>query len=627
MPIHESRKRHEPSSPPPWQRPAKDHRRSQNQERPRRLGGDHAQDDDISARKEQESFAREQTRLNQIQEAEQMREWVSKEDDFVLQQSKKKALIRVREGRAKPIDWLAVTLGVIDPTRDPLEEDSNESDIDVVDPSGVFEGLDLSQLQDLGKDIETYMALESDQSNRRYWKVRLVQSDSCCFANLTKALKVICRDYQDRLEPAASRGCSASSVSADIDRLLTPKTLTELENLEKQISDKLQSNEPIDVEYWEQLLRNVAVYKSRAELNTVYKNIVESRLNDLRHEQRAEAVLVRDKLALLTSVSKTVDNLNTESPSLKYSRDLDPEPLLKLRAEDKGLDTIEEKDFVDKVVSERQRVLKLKYVPLRQVQSDKKAPVAASKTAEAPTSGASRFATAPNEDFSSATKALYEREVARGVQEDEEIFAGEEDLSSSSKPQWAGKYRPRKPRYFNRVQMGYEWNKYNQTHYDHDNPPPKVVQGYKFNVFYPDLIDKTRAPTYRIERENGRKRGESFAPAGEEDTCLIRFISGPPYEDLAFRIVDKEWDYSAKRERGFRSSFDKVNQLIRPQTQSSCSLIPSLPSVRLLKAMTDFPQQGILQLHFQFKKVSRCRHLCSQVLTNSTTGLLSQVEA
>ena len=136
------------------------------------------QDDDLSGKREQESFAREQARLNQIQEEERMREWVAKEDDFVLQQSKKKAHIRVREGRAQSIDWLAVTLGVIDPTRDPLEEDSDESDIEVVDPSGVFEGLDLPQLQDLGKDIETYMALESNQNNRRYWKVRLVQSDS-----------------------------------------------------------------------------------------------------------------------------------------------------------------------------------------------------------------------------------------------------------------------------------------------------------------------------------------------------------------------------------------------------------------------------------------------------------------
>jgi hypothetical protein len=170
----------------------------------------------------------------------------------------------------------------------------------------------------------------------------------------------------------------------------------------------------------------------------------------------------------------------------------------------------------------------------------------------------SRFAVAGNDDSSNATSALYDREVARGVDENEEIFTGEESVTTASSSQWSNKHRPRKPRYFNRVQMGYEWNKYNQTHYDHDNPPPKVVQGYKFNIFYPDLIEKTKAPTYKIEREGGRKRGETSAPAGEEDTCLIRFVAGPPYEDIAFRIVDREWDYSAKRDRGFKSSFDKV---------------------------------------------------------------------
>jgi hypothetical protein len=156
--------------------------------------------------------------------------------------------------------------------------------------------------------------------------------------------------------------------------------------------------------------------------------------------------------------------------------------------------------------------------------------------------------------------------VARGVEDGEEIFTAEEAVATT-RPQWAGDYHPRKPRYFNRVQMGYEWNKYNQTHYDHDNPPPKVVQGYKFNIFFPDLVDKAKAPTYKIERENGRKRGQSFAPAGEDDTCLIRFIAGPPYEDIAFRIIDKEWDYSAKRERGFKSSFDKVSRVSSPTMQ------------------------------------------------------------
>jgi hypothetical protein len=174
-----------------------------------------------------------------------------------------------------------------------------------------------------------------------------------------------------------------------------------------------------------------------------------------------------------------------------------------------------------------------------------------------PPPGTARFAQGEADDFSQAARALYERELARGVGEDEEILTAEETLTKS-KPSWANKHRPRKPRYFNRVQMGYEWNKYNQTHYDHDNPPPKVVHGYRFNIFYPDLIDKSKAPTFKIIREGGRRRGETVAPAGQEDTCLIRFIAGPPYEDIAFRIVDKEWDYSAKRERGFRSSFDKV---------------------------------------------------------------------
>ncbi|KAL6714098.1 hypothetical protein ACLMJK_008592 [Lecanora helva] len=538
--MADSRKRPAPSFPPPWQHPAKDQKRGIDQDRPQRPSSGNGTNDRHGMRKDQELFAREQTRLNQIQEAEQMREWVAKEDEFVLQQSKKKARIRVREGRAKPIDWLAVTLGVIDSTKDLLDDDDNETDVDIVDPTAIFEGCSLPQIQDLSKDIERYMVLETNNSNRRYWT----------------ALQVICKDHLDRMGPAKGEAHTAFSVSTDIDRLLNPKSLRELEILETQISSKLESNEPIDVEYWERLMRNVSVHKSRAELNNVYQTIIGSRLASLRSEQRAEASNAREKLALVLHES---GGFFSQLKRLSNRSVLDPEPSLKIQAEDKSLDVVDEQDFLDKNASERQRVTKLKYVPSKPVHSDKKAPTPDSRPAEAPVANASRFAPAPNEDFSSATKALYEREVARGVQEDEEIFAGEEEVFSAAKPKWASKHRPRKPRYFNRVQMGYEWNKYNQTHYDHDNPPPKVVQGYKFNIFYPDLIDKVKAPTYRIERENGRKRGESFAPAGEEDTCLIRFISGPPYEDLAFRIVDKEWDYSAKRERGFRSSFDKVS--------------------------------------------------------------------
>lgn len=174
MTSSENRKRAREADPHPWQRMPKDHRRNHNQNSPRHMV--ETDDDRHNERKEQEVFAKAQTRRNQAQEAEQMREWVNKEDDFVLKQSKKKARIRVKEGRARTIDWLAVNLGAIEITGDLLEEETNDEGEDIIDPAGVFEGLSTSQLQELGKDIEAYVALESSSSNRKYWTVSFALS-------------------------------------------------------------------------------------------------------------------------------------------------------------------------------------------------------------------------------------------------------------------------------------------------------------------------------------------------------------------------------------------------------------------------------------------------------------------
>ena len=69
----------------------------------------------------------------------------------------------------------------------------------------------------------------------------------------------------------------------------------------------------------------------------------------------------------------------------------------------------------------------------------------------------------------------------------------------------------------------------------------------KFNIFYPDLIDKSKAPTYKIVKE-----------PGNDETVLLHFSAGPPYEDLAFRIVNREWEFSHKR---FVGSFNRVLQI------------------------------------------------------------------
>jgi hypothetical protein len=134
--------------------------------------------------------------------------------------------------------------------------------------------------------------------------------------------------------------------------------------------------------------------------------------------------------------------------------------------------------------------------------------------------------------------------TAEGFGETEEELGVSNELQLTTKKySWQDKYRPRKPRYFNRVRTGYDWNKYNQVHFDKENPPPKIVQGYKFNVFYPDLIDPSKTPTFFLER------------ADADDFCIIRFHAGPPYEDVAFKIINREWNKS--RKRGYKCSFER----------------------------------------------------------------------
>ena len=92
--------------------------------------------------------------------------WIADEDRFVLRQARKKAAIRAKRGRAQPIDWLAVTLAVIDPEKNPLDDELEDGDLDVLDPESVFEGLDHAQLMELEKRIDTYLTLETRRSNQ-----------------------------------------------------------------------------------------------------------------------------------------------------------------------------------------------------------------------------------------------------------------------------------------------------------------------------------------------------------------------------------------------------------------------------------------------------------------------------
>ncbi|KAI8343039.1 mid region of cactin-domain-containing protein [Chlamydoabsidia padenii] len=489
------------------------------------------------AQREQERKEREEEMERKQREAElaQMGDWHAKEEEFHLEQAKRRAEIRIKEGRAKPIDILAMNLRLAN--EPDMIEDDVELEIDLEEPYTIFDSLSLEDTEELERDIEMHLGLEKNEATLEFWR----------------AMMIVATDKLDKLHTDNTSRSSTGvtgAVNQDIQRVLQNKTYDQLGVLQKQIMAKLESNEPIDVEYWENLLKELVVFKAKARLSTMHQDMLARRLEQLRNKQHEEARKVQEELGAVLSMQATevtgqgvgpdegipteaVDQVMTEQQELNqavepYERGMSPELMEQVSTSDKAdipiLDPIED---MKQLVEQRRKVLATKIIPIKPKTKE-----------EAPKQQEDRV------DGSIASSALYEREKANGIDDEEEaVFNIEAELAKQTYL-WQDKYRPRKPRYFNRVHTGYEWNKYNQTHYDFDNPPPKVVQGYKFNVFYPDLIDKSQAPTYFIEKD-----------PESPDTVLIRFKAGPPYEDIAFRIVKREWEYSHKK--GFKCTFDR----------------------------------------------------------------------
>ncbi|KAK7060224.1 hypothetical protein VNI00_000989 [Paramarasmius palmivorus] len=461
----------------------------------------------------------EELRMQRMQESAQMSEWLSKEGDFQLEQERARATIRIKEKRAKAIDFLALNLKYVNP---PTEEDDNDDDagleIDLDEPYKILDNLTNKQVEELHDDIEHYISLEQNEVSIDFWT----------------NMMVVCKDRLDQFKASERMGASAAAaVENDIAALLSKKTYDELGSLQRQVQAKLTSGEPIDTDYWESLLKKILVWKSKANLRSVHEVVVRNRLEQLRKRQRDEALQAQEEL--LAGVAKSASAPGAKSLAQEVQEDEETEPydrsmspllldITKLPVEERQIDILTEQEDQRVLLEQRRTVAESRFVP-KAAQ-----PVSEVQEDSADASGADL-----------ASEALYRAEAEKELDEEEELFNMEENIAQPTSYNWEDKYRPRKPRYFNRVHTGYEWNKYNQTHYDTDNPPPKVVQGYKFNIFYPDLIDKSKAPTYKIVKE-----------PGNDDTVLLHFSAGPPYEDIAFRIVNREWEFSHKRRNFYR---------------------------------------------------------------------------
>ena len=451
--------------------------------------------------------------------AETVAGWEEKEEDFHRQQAKKKTRIRMQERREKAIDLLVKNVTFDQWIREEEQQRIEKSqfdrmkglttapappphsvmlDMQLTDPVSLLSALGLAELMELRGEVQYFVELKE---NVEYWKAVLLVLDD---------------DIRRGKKEGKDRGVSAA-VMRDIEDMMKGKSVAELERLETKVHNTLEEA-GVDVVYWGAVLMELHLCKAIAFLRELYGDLLHRRLLQVKADRETRGRALPTSSAPTPEGSAPPLSVETEMRLVDMDHsnaDHHLSPRLFALDEELDIDVISTEEEQRELHQQRQAALQ-KYLP---------------------TSSLLTLPPPPSQPTSSSDPSPHEYSLHNEVSLPTSIAS------------WHSKYRPRKPRYFNRVKTGFEWNKYNQVHYDKENPPPKIVQGYKFNVFYPDLIDPTVTPRYRVEPSYGE------GGVREEDYCVLRFMGGAPYEDVAFKIVRKEWEFAPRR--GFKCVFDK----------------------------------------------------------------------
>lgn len=428
----------------------------------------------IEREKEMAEREEEMVLLQRSREAAEHQEWERQEDQFHLEQARLRSKIRIQDGRAKPIDLLAQYVSTHS-----LEE---TIEMQMHEPYIYLNGLNIGDLEDLLEDIRVYMEMDKSGENTEYW------TDLTIIANdeLQKLRKIeLGNEY---LAEIGNREGINQSVVRDVTSIFQGKTTQQLDELKLKIETKLNSrSDGTDIGYWESLLSQLKAHMARARLRDKHQENLRNKLEMLKSEAQAET-------------EETMEtNQNAEEPS---TSEIKCEP--KEESQDENSQDVDSDQEAMDLLSDCFALYKQgNYSPeyLREQDVDSNIRIIDAdqldENIEKVRNRVLNRVEDDDEDFATREEIRLAKHCrdSLGLNADEADFSVETKLDSEVYL-WSDKYRPRKPRYFNRVHTGFEWNKYNQTHYDMDNPPPKIVQGYKFNIFYPDLIDKNSTPQY-----------------------------------------------------------------------------------------------------------------------------------
>lgn len=461
---------------------------------------------------------------------ERFKQWSSQEEQFHLQQARLRSKIRIKDGRANPIDLLARYLEVLQGKEELPESELHE-------PYVYTNGLLPDDLEDLIADIAVYRKVDNTEVAYNYWtNVTIVAEDSVKVQNKD-------RDQRAGINP---------SVRNDILKIFRGKSLEKLDELASKVQIKIENGHKTgaDINYWESLMNELRGYRAKVALQEQHEEFM----------KKVELAQIEHEAEKAKKLAETVEKVSFKAPiqAPKYSRKKEKK---EKKEEPKGTDgeiMIESRSLeeIEKEKNEAQMEFHCQELyedkcytpPLMDNPPDSVEIIKAAieiiqleEKRELVRKNPTKIKPAAKVAKTSVLEDKFLQTAKQDMDQDEAEFSVEAQLENTVY-KWADKYKPRKPRFFNRVHTGFEWNKYNQTHYDFDNPPPKIVQGYKFNVFFPDLIDKSVSPDYDL-----------IKLPEDPEFCVLRVKSGPPYEDIAFKIVNREWDFGNKK--GFRCQF------------------------------------------------------------------------
>jgi Cactus-binding C-terminus of cactin protein/Conserved mid region of cactin len=512
--------------------------------------------------KDAEEVERLKLEENRIRDASQYEDWEVKETQFHKVQMRVRTLLHIRERRLQPFDRLVANPFLVDAYLDeanpkyasvPLREEPLWNYVEIADPTQLVPSMPLdalltakSQLEEL-KEFEELELSPSKRSrggsgvtlgrrvNLEYWTaLLLLVQDAIAKAQLASR----------PADPNASSSAIKSSLpllEEEFSILLSSKDLSELVAMERSVLEMLEidarSKLPLSLEsqlaeaeeeaQWYRVMQSNSSLKALPPFPSSRGGAPGRALLDAEYW---EAVLgfVRTAVAK-KGVSNAHQAITFERICQVADRSTIP---LDLRASLKASSA--SLSLADSILAGLQLLRDNNVIPQVDVESDAK------QTGE----GASAVDAFLLSDV--VAKDSHGLFLPTGLEEIDFGLEAEVPLARDwIKPTITSPEQivPQKPKYFNRVKTGYNWNSYNKTHYDKENPPPKVVHGYKFNLFYPDLLDKTKTPSFRVE------------PTDSDEFCILRFSAGPPYEDVAFKIVNREWEYNKKH--GFRCVFEK----------------------------------------------------------------------